>query len=265
MSLCCLFVVFVYVLVIVMYQGSDGDMEVVEEGVRTTLNLAQVTEFVADGQWLAETFVVMMLHKTTNLCRSWCEGCKCHGWLNPSKDSRRLSSYALELVSASSVVQQQQPGCAKDDGVSYFCILAGKRSLEISIGDLDVYIEEVSADMLVEITSACCTLPTADLTALIEDYQRGLNFIILEVRLRLGFWKDLPWKAVRLCHPDAETARGYARAMMAEFDSSEQDPQLHHRLTIHLLAKDSALRAELERFAEGTPLQQLPALERWVL
>ena len=53
--------------------------------------------------------------------------------------------------------------------------------------------------------------------------------------------------------------------MLAEFDNLDQDPQLHHRATLHLLAKGKALRAQVERFASGTPLQELPELERWVL
>ena len=53
--------------------------------------------------------------------------------------------------------------------------------------------------------------------------------------------------------------------MLAEFDSLAQDLVLHHRLTVHLFGKRSALRAQVEAFVSGTPLQELSALERFVL
>ena len=98
---------------------------------------------------------------------------------------------------------------------------------------------------MAEITAACCTRPASDVTVLIDYYQRGSKFIMLEVRFRFGVWKDLPWKAICLARPDA----------FAKYDRIDQDPQIHHRLTTRLLASDSASRAELERVAPGAPLQ----------
>ena len=62
-------------------------------------------------------------------------------------------------------------------------MLAGKRCFEISIGEFDVYIQELSAGTLAEISAECSvTLQPDQLAPLIDDYQQGLSFILLEVR-----------------------------------------------------------------------------------
>ena len=59
-------------------------------------------------------------------------------------------------------------------------------------------------------------------------------------------------------------ARQAARSFLQQFDASEQNPSLHHRLTWHVFKENVSFRAELEAFSSGADLHKLPQLRRLV-
>ena len=144
------------------------------------------------------------------------------------------------------------------------CPLAGLRAFELANGEAQKQVQAFAALSHEQVLLELEHLSETDTSALLEDFELGRATIAATLANKLQHWKVLPWSLVLLGDPDVQKARQAATTFLEEFDSSEQNSSLHHRLTWHIFTENVSFRAELEAFSRGDDLRSLPQLRRLV-
>ena len=199
---------------------------------------------------------------------SWAEGCPCHPWRRSAKTD--LDCEPVQQFERDALVALEQTcrelglphGC---DGLSFLpCPLAGLRACELASGSIAEQLQSMAElskeDLLVE-TEA---LDEEQLSLLLEEFDRGKSHMIATATNKLQNWSMLPWRLAALDNPDQAVAREAAAALLNAFDTSDQSPELHHRLTWNWLKSPGSLREQLQSFIDGEALESLPSLHRTV-
>ena len=81
-----------------------------------------------------------------------------------------------------------------------------------------------------------------------RDFQTGVDYVMLCVEVKLGFWADFPWCLCALVQPGLDDSQRQIKtaALIDTFNALPQDDQAHHRVTVHFLSPGSALRSDME-------------------
>lgn len=243
--------------------GNASDAFLSEEDSKV-LDLGAVTRAVRSQMWWGYCQMLLAVHKMSSEFQAECEGCHCHTWMgNPRFEVQRESLLAARRALGHASVPR--PGnIASPDGLHAACPLAGKAAVKFASGRLDAYLKEASDMKLVEVVSACAGLPDADTDTVVSDFRLAHAHICKYLSDKLGFWQRLPWKMAALGDWDPQRVVKVAEAILAEFDESPQDPDLHHKLTWAYLRQGSQVREQLRQLAQGTALSELPELKEKV-
>ena len=88
------------------------------------------------------------------------------------------------------------------------------------------------------------------------EHAQGCAQTILNVKLNC--WDQLPWLLCGMAHANIDLARQTAAQCLKLFDETPAPNQnLHHPLAITCLSHTFPIRADVERFASGTPFLEL--------
>ena len=133
--------------------------------------------------------------------------------------------------------------------------MGGKRASEIVSGKFMEVIEE-----LWKITEgALHSLPTlpgaspmthAQHEALLADFYKAQVTMMTLLRIKLEYWRKLPWILAGLSDTDEEKARACGRLAVLQW---RKDPRrdAHHRITWKLMRPNSVFLAQLIAFVDG--------------
>jgi hypothetical protein len=175
---------------------------------------------------------------------SWCEGCPCHMNYITKKKSHDCHFHHAEIKKA-----------IKD------CPLGGCLGPNMVAGDFQTHCDAVANMSSTDIMLSCSivNLSSADEASVTDDFSKGVSFILLELKLKLNFWNELPYIIFGLAHFNEDVARSIAVLALALWVGSALPREAHHRLTIVFFA-EGALRSELDAFIAGGTRNALPIL-----
>ena len=235
-------------------QEEDEDMKVLKVG--------DITSALRSDFWLAYAHMLLSLHEIGNRISSWASGCPCHGWLQAKPNAgpgveNHWDVYLREIVRARGLPLQE-------DGAAFSCPMAGKRAPELASGCLTEILNSTADAKKPDVLIAAAGLGREMHDSVITDFQTGVDFISLTVSIKLGFWKDFPWRLCSLMVPgiSAEQRAQKAQEILSAFESLPQHQEAHHRITWHFMQPQSALREQLEKLASCThTLKDLPELQ----
>ena len=145
------------------------------------------------------------------------------------------------------------------------CPLAGLRAGDLASGAVQRQIENLASLSKEDLLQQISGLSEEEMLNLLEVYEMGKNHVLATVANKLQNWQTMPWRLAALSVPDERQAREIARSILDDFACSQQDPNLHHRLTWFWLKTSGDFKSQLEAFAGGEPLNALPKLRRAVL
>ena len=227
-----------------------------------------VTHAIRSNWFWSFGALIFRLNQVNSQFMSWAEGCPCHPWRRSAKTD--LDCEPVQQFERDALVALEQTcrelglphGC---DGLSFLpCPLAGLRACELASGSIAEQLQSMAElskeDLLVE-TEA---LDEEQLSLLLEEFDRGKSHMIATATNKLQNWSMLPWRLAALDNPDQAVAREAAAALLNAFDTSDQSPELHHRLTWNWLKSPGSLREQLQSFIDGEALESLPSLHRTV-
>eukprot|EP00959_Pyramimonas_sp_CCMP1952_P440542 9223486-Pyramimonas_sp.AAC.1 len=198
------------------------------------------------------------IHGIVRDLRTWSEGCTCHDWLHWKANA----DAAEELKQCNAHTSQNDTF----DGVRFQCPLKSLRAPELASesgpdGRIGSLMEEICSRRLAYILGPCAGLSPEDRGKVLSDFTLGKAAMRHELVTKMRHWEVLPWKLIGLAHHLPAKAKAVAREAITMFDTSPQDPALHHRLTLAFLRPGSALRSQLEQFAHSSAkLDELPDL-----
>ena len=96
---------------------------------------------------------------------------------------------------------------------------------------------------------------------ILTEFARGRRHVLFNLRLKLGFWRQLPWIFMALGHADTGIARNCCRRGLQLYDASPA--MVHHWVTRLLCDPAGPGRSELMAFIDGREdLLQCPLLVR---
>jgi hypothetical protein len=188
---------------------------------------------------LGETLVEVM---------GWAEGCPCH-----SSDPRlrgparhRANGLQARIGKASCPLDTRRaPECASGEIVKIL-----QRLLNIS-----------NTSVLMDPLTLAC-MPE-DRGKVIGDFAAARRQLVMAFSCKLAHWQQLPYVLFGVAHHDLELARSAARRALQLFHHAGDVAQ-HHWVTMVLCAQGSTCRLQLQAFADGASLAELPILEKMV-
>ena len=211
--------------------------------------------------------MILMLNEVSTDFASWAEGCDCHPFSNSenSLDPESEANENLEALLALESCRKERGFPSAGDGKAFRpCPLAGMRACDLACGAVERQIEEMASLSKQQLMLEVSHLSEEESLKLFEAFDMGKSHLLASMTNKLQNWRMMPWRLAALGHLDQNQARGTAQAIVQEFDSAEQDPNLHHRFTWFLFKISPTFRPQLEAFAGGQPLQSLPQLRRLV-
>lgn len=235
-------------------QEEDEDMKVLKVG--------DITSALRKPFWLAYSHMLLSLHDVANRISAWGSGCPCHGWLQPKPNAgpgveNHWDVYLREFVHDRGMRLQE-------DGSGFSCPMAGKRAPELAAGCLIQVLTSTAEAKKPDVLIAAAGLDRDIHDSVVTDFQTGVDFISLTVTIKLGFWKDFPWRLCSLMVPgiSAEQRTEKAQELLSAFDKLPQRQEAHHRITWCFMQPQSVLREQLEKLASAlSPLSDLPELQ----
>ena len=208
------------------------------EGMRK-FDPGSITKSLRSSFFLNYCSMVLFLDDVPTKMAEWSEGCRCHGCLH-----KILSPYLLKRLLANHF-----------NSIIGRCPMGGKRASEIVSGKFMEVIEE-----LWKITEgALHSLPTlpgaspmthAQHEALLADFYKAQVTMMTLLRIKLEYWRKLPWILAGLSDTDEEKARACGRLAVLQW---RKDPRrdAHHRITWKLMRPNSVFLAQLIAFVDG--------------
>ena len=189
-------------------------------------------------------------------------GCPCHEWLRKLVVDANLGySHSDDAKQLDRVRKLLGLKYGEGDGTGFSpCPNSGRRAVELALGGLETFFEQVVQSHVVALLAICQYLTDADREIVNRSFNVGKAYMLTYLRLKLDFWTKLPWRLVGLAHWHETTAREAARKIIELFNISPHDGQLHHRITWLWLSPSGHVRGLLNRFAAGEPLAALPTL-----
>ena len=233
--------------------GQDGDMK--------SLKVADITFALGSPYWLAYSHMLLNLHEVANRVSSWGSGCPCHGWLRTKASAGPGAENDWDIFLRGTLKDHSLP--LHGDGADFACPMAGKRAPELASGSLTQILQTCADSKKPDVLINAADLEQQSRDNVVNDYQTGVDFILLTVTVKLGFWQDFPWNLCSLIFPGLNAAERQERArkLLEDFSKLPQDPSSHHRVTWRFLQPQSLLRDQLQKLATSHELRQLPELE----
>eukprot|EP00971_Amphidinium_carterae_P096491 1909440-Amphidinium_carterae.4 len=229
------------------HSGQDGE-DKVEDG--HLFSAQGVSESLGDGWLYGYIAMVLKLDDVPAKLATWSEGCSCHEEerLKTSRKKRRVLVSSLSTTDTS-------------------CPMQGKRAPCLASGK---HFEFLSKLELASMSELWCevgagNMPTHRWASLIEDFRHGFALLHSQVTVKFQFWSLLPWRLCSLgkAFASEEDGRAHARQCIELFESShpqgETEHHGHHAVTLKFMVGE--LRTELDRWLQGVPLSDVPALE----
>ena len=211
------------------YRCNDGGGQE-EEGREgyCKFNPSRFTTILRDHMFFAYFDMVLHLSDAMERLAHWGESCPCH-----------------------------------DPGFAGSCIMRGKRLPEPVAEGLDIMLGKLTGHAFARLMQRHKPVLTdAQWALLVADFESGKAHAELEFTLKLDFLRRLPWKFALLAHHDLALVRRELQITVHDFDAQPTERQMHHHsLVRHLLDKSSSMRAEMDNFLAGEPLEHLPKLE----
>jgi len=183
---------------------------------------------------------VKMISFLSNICghiRCWFESCSCHGHLS-------LSS-----------VQMKPHQVAFPDRlrkISTSCPLAGRRSPELAVGDLDKFIDDLVSIRLVDVLSCCADLQPAEVGTVIADFDAARNYVVGGVVQKMSVWKKLPHVLCGIGHCQEDKARAAAISALQQWHAlTDAEAATAHPMSRKWCHPASHLCQQLVLFVRG--------------
>ena len=121
------------------------------------------------------------------------------------------------------------------------------------LGILQTLVTEGTSKVLI----LAAQLPTEDeRSKIISDWHSARSQIEEVLRVKFGFWQNIPYLIVAIGHPDEVVARETLRLAMLQYVSSAANTK-HHKITQQAFDR-GPLNDDVRRFLNGTPLEELP-------
>ena len=109
--------------------------------------------------------------------------------------------------------------------------MAGKSACALAAGKMESVVEDL---FRVSFTDLLSSVPAGvkddDLNGLLSGFETAKSEVATTLRLKLDFWRRLPWMLAALAHHDPDEVRkGAGRCVAAIL--AEPRAEVHHRLT----------------------------------
>ena len=254
------------------FQGSDPQVPVNAEGDSNaeasaggnseTLRIGDITKALQSPFWFAYAHMILAVRDVGNRISAWGSGCACHEWLQPKANAGPGIENSWDIYLAALHREHRLPYDL--EGASLSCPLAGKRAPELASGRLKKVLEECIASRRPQVLMKAADLSHELQDVVMRDFQTAVDFIMLCVDVKLGFWQDYPWNLCALVEPGLDDSQRQVKAesLLKDFSELPQDSRAHHRVTSHFLKVGSPLRADLDKLAASHRLCDLPVLQR---
>ena len=263
------------------FSSGDGEQEVQEQPRREDMEgdfeVNIVSAAIQSESFWLYTCMLSKLNQFPADLAAWAEGCACHPWLvqgenfDMNAESPQLDAGSTEAREVSDVLEQVRRSLGYAAGVGdgkFFrpCPLSGQRAVELASGQIWDRIDTWNESYLMQILEGNSCNDTAAIDAALGDFARGKAMIVEYLQQKLQCWETLPWKLAAL-NCGGSAAQATAQELMEQFDKHsdiEGSSALHHRITLKFLKQGSAGRRELQDFANGAELKDLPLLRSFV-
>eukprot|EP00971_Amphidinium_carterae_P336189 6472408-Amphidinium_carterae.2 len=190
----------------------------------TAINLKEVRPLLDSRLFTKYLTMVSFVHALPKQVSGWLESCSCHDFEDVSVRKRMIKN---EL--------------GRDT-----CPMAGRRSSELATGKLQNWLQEWNHSGVQMLHDP--ELNAADRDTLMVDYYTASERVVAMIKIKFGFWGQLPWKICGMHHWDLDAARSAARECLQLYDEAGP-PIVHHRVSVNLLDAHGPLRIHVEAFA----------------
>lgn len=190
---------------------------------------------IGDPLFWAYGFMIHQLATTLETVAYWSEGCMCHTTLNGPRHAYHQRARQFEHdygVTSCPMRTMQAPS------------FAAGRHFEV----LDDLLNRANAELVFDRRVAA--LNNEERSALLTDWSRGRAHLVFSFRVKLSFWRQLPWVFCGLGHPCLATARACAARALALYKDSPPTTA-HHCVTERFCNPAGGIRASLEDFSRG--------------
>eukprot|EP00974_Lingulodinium_polyedra_P015013 1452633-Lingulodinium_polyedra.AAC.1 len=178
----------------------------------------------------------------------WAESCPCHGCDLTLRGAARHQSAGL----------RSRIGQAA-------CCMASRRAPECAAGQLMVMARRLlnTANTAVLMAPSTLACDEADRLLILGDLARARRHILLQMQLKVSFWRQLPWVLWGVAHHSRTVAEECAKRALRLFQRGLQQPGMRvHWLAALLCMPGERGWAEMVAFINGENLCRLPLLER---
>ena len=193
---------------------------------------------LSNPQFFAFAEMVLHLHKVLEDIASFAEGCSCHEALLWGRSQHQRAK----------ALSQDFPNKTHP-----ICPMSGMRAPELAAGELQVRLLKAKDERLQLLRKSFvdASLPPAEWSKILADFDAGIAFVKSGLELKLAFWNTLPYKVAGLAHHHESVARRVAQECQEAYRSSTATVPFAFQ---HPLSKavfgDHA--SEVERFVAGT-------------
>ncbi|MFM8174389.1 MAG: hypothetical protein ACKN81_12665, partial [Pirellulaceae bacterium] len=185
--------------------------------------------------WWAFCRMLFAIHIVADSLGSWAESCPCHEF------NAEVGQAVIRFCSKARLP-------TGSDGAGVQCRMRGRRAPEMATGRLANFFQQLWDSHFEQLLLECsCELVPSDRDELLQDLRNAKTYISQILTQKCAFWEQLPWKLCGLASADARLARTVASSALATFDRVSNVRGLHHPVTWKFLAKDEALRSDVEK------------------
>ena len=174
---------------------------------RVELDLNGLTEGMQSWFWMYAK-MLFTFQASLDKLMSWAEDCSCHGRLFSGREGATQAKVGDHGAYSIYDMRVRYACLLQDSSVAHReCPCRGLRASDFAAGDAEETFRAIAAESEITVLRAAADILTSeDLDILIEDWHNGRNWITLELRERLKFWRVLPWLFAGLMHRVIEKA-----------------------------------------------------------
>lgn len=214
------------------------------------------TAILSDPFFFAYFDMVQSLTRIIESLGQWAESCPCHQdiELQPLKSFRRQNAFRREVRTLQGLFRQQAQTCP----------MRGKRLPELVVDGVDVVLEDLCSLAFTDLLQRHRPLLTEhQWEIVVRDFEEGKSHAQLEFKLKFDWCGRVPYKLAALAHSDQAAAKRELHKAILEFDGHSSELRKHHHpLTQMFLAKENALRKDLDGYVHtNKTLADFPLLE----
>ena len=216
---------------------SDDSSSVDEHGRNKSVHMRRTSEAMQSDFFWAWLQTAMVFVTFLQKIFTWTTGCVCHDHLWDSEMD------------------------AEWEKIARLCAMRGRRAAELVDGALTRFAQELLDVLFVEILALVAPLSQEDRNTILDEFDAGKIYILIELNIRSQLYESLPLKLLILGHLDFDKVRAGLIDCLLQYEALENPDVISQSILGH-----AGMRAEVLRFVvQQVHITECPGLRRFRL